>query len=267
MKISQFLKEIDRINVNFSSVSYAELDKTWNSENMLAGFTRIYLILQGSAKIFCAEQEIDLTPGNVYIIPAGTQFSCECPQKMEKIFFHVNVLRYNHYDILNNYNKCIVLKNKQKVINDVFEHLKTDSVNSVLIVKNHVLSLLIEALYQEKIELGSIENYSKNIKNAMSFIEKNLSADLRICDISEALYISDSCLQKLFKSEVGVSVGKYINDRLMYRAQAMLAEKSSTIKGVSEALGYCDQCYFSRRFSQHFKMSPLSFKKKITTKN
>ena len=35
MKISQFLKEIDRINVNSSTVSYAELDKSWDSDNML----------------------------------------------------------------------------------------------------------------------------------------------------------------------------------------------------------------------------------------
>jgi AraC-like DNA-binding protein len=182
---------------------------------------------------------------------------------MSKIYFHVNVLRYNNYDILNGYNKCITLKGKEKEIAEIGRLLKVNSINAVLQVKSHVLSMLSEAIEQEGIELGKIEEYSKSVKKAISLIDKHLNANLRIPDIAEKLYISGSRLQKDFKREVGVPIGKYINDRLMFRAQTMLCDPNILVKEVSDELGFCDQFYFSRKFSQYFNVSPLTYKKKI----
>lgn len=261
-----FTKEIDRINMTFSTVSYAELDSCWEFETLGAPYTRVYLVESGEAKIWCDGEEITLSGGNVYIIPANTPFSCKCENFMNKIFFHINVLRYNNYDILDGYKKCIILKDRRDEIGRAKELFSKDDVNSVLAMKSIVLKLLIDAIEQESIELGKIEEYSESIKKALSIIEKNLSAELRIPDIAEELYISESRLQKDFKKQIGVPIGKYINDRLMSRALELICENKRSVKEISEMLGFCDQFYFSRRFAQYFKNSPSSYKKNIYPK-
>ena len=258
---SLFTKEIDRINMTFSAVSYVEVDKTWTCQRMLAPHTRIYLVLDGEASVNYNGEHIPLLPGNIYILPAGTDFSCECKNVMKKIFFHVNVLRYNNYDILNSYGRCITLKNKEEDIKRVHKLLVKNDVFSALLTKNIILSLLVEAIEQEGIELGSIEEYSHIVKRAISQIDKNLNASLRISDIADTLHISESRLQKDFKREIGLPIGKYINDQIMSRAQILLKNSDMSVKDVSDELGFCDQFYFSRRFSQCFGMSPLTYKK------
>ena len=262
-----FTKEIDRINMTFSTVSYAELDDRWNFESPLGSpYTRVYLVESGEAKIWCNDEEIALSPGNVYIIPAGTPFSCKCEHFMNKIFFHINVLRYNNYDILDGHKSCIVLNDRNSEIARAKELLSKDDVNSVLTMKSLVLNLLIDAITEENIQLGKIEEYSESIKGALSIIDKNLSASLRISDIAEKLYISESRLQKDFKKQLGVAIGKYINDRLMSRALELICENKYPLKEISEMLGFCDQFYFSRRFTQHFNTSPSNYKKNMFPK-
>lgn len=261
-----FTKEIDRINMTFSSVSYAELDFRWGFETLGAPYTRIYLVESGEAQIWCGSEEITLSPDNVYIIPANTPFSCKCEKTMNKIFFHINVLRYNNYDILDGYRSCIVLKNRRSEITQAKELFSKDDINAVLTMKSIVLNLLIDAISQENIQLGKIEEYSEIIKAALSIIEKNLSASLRIPDIAEKLYISESRLQKDFKKQIGVPIGKYINDRLMSRSLELICENKLPVKEISELLGFCDQFYFSRRFTQYFKKSPSNYKKSVYPK-
>jgi len=261
-----FTKEIDRINMTFSTVSYAELDSCWEFATLGAPYTRVYLVESGEAKIWCDGEEITLSGGNVYIIPANTPFSCKCEDYMNKIFFHINVLRYNNYDILDGCKHCIVLKEREFEIALAKKLLSKDDVNAVLTMKSVVLNLLIAAIEQEGIQLGKIEEYSESIKKALSLIEKNLSAELRIPDIAEKLYISESRLQKDFKKQIGVPIGKYINDRLMSRALELICENKLPVKEISELLGFCDQFYFSRRFTQYFGVSPSNYKKRVYPK-
>ena len=94
----------------------------------------------------------------------------------------------------------------------------------------------------------------------LAFIENHLSAKLTIAEIADEMFVSVSKLQKTFKREIGVSVGKYINDSLMLLASREVRSEKS-IKDISDMLGYCDQFYFSRRFSEHFGVSPLNYRK------
>ena len=260
---SLFKDELGRINMTFSAVARADVDSAWTANKMKAPFTRIYLIDSGSARIICRGEVIELVPGNAYILPAGLDFSSECDEFMSKVYFHVNILRYDKYDIFNECNNCIILKDKRELIEELKILLKTETMNSVLTVKSRILSLIAEAIEQENISLGDIEKYSSSVKNALKFIETNLNATLKVSKIADVLYISESRLQKDFKKEIGVSIGKYIDDRLMLKAESLLREKSYSVKEISDTLGFCDQFYFSRRFTQRFGISPTSYKKKL----
>ena len=256
-----FTKEVNRINLTFSAITYAEIDNMWSCPKMLAPFTRVFLVLDGEASVNYNGENIPITPGNIYIFPAGTDFSSLCQNVMKVIFFHVNMLRYNNYEILNSYKKCIILKDKENEIRTVHKLLTKNDVYSALVTKNLALSLFIEAIEQEGIELGKIEEYSPAVKKAIILIDKHLRASLRISELADGIRVSESRLQKDFKREIGIPMGRYINDQLMMKAQTLLKIPEMSVKNVSDKLGFCDQFYFSKRFSQYFGMSPLAYKK------
>jgi AraC family transcriptional regulator of arabinose operon len=105
-------------------------------------------------------------------------------------------------------------------------------------------------------------NYSEYVMDTINYINQNLSASLKVEDLAKRLFVSRSFLAEQFRKEVGVSIGRYIDDQLMTEAQWRLGQSSDSIMQISQALGYGDQCYFSRRFKQLTGMSPQLYRKR-----
>ena len=103
-------------------------------------------------------------------------------------------------------------------------------------------------------------SYSPLVQSAINHINSNLTVNLSVETIAAALFVSPSKLQKKFKAETGVSIGKYIHERIMFTAERKLRQKNMTLKEISESLGFCDQFYFSRCFSQKYGVSPRTFR-------
>ncbi len=105
-----------------------------------------------------------------------------------------------------------------------------------------------------------MENYSEITKQAIECINENLSAGLAVSDISSRIFTSRSNLQKIFKADTGISVGKYIDLLILEKAKEYLTYEDMTINEISRRLGFCDRCYFSRKFFSVYKMTPHKYR-------
>ena len=98
---------------------------------------------------------------------------------------------------------------------------------------------------------------------ALDYIEKNLSLKLTASEIAKNLFVSESKLVKLFKSEIGVTIGKYIDDYLFDYAEHLLLNTKLSIRQISEKLEFCDQFYFSLKFTVKYGKSPRTYRKEM----
>ena len=130
-----------------------------------------------------------------------------------------------------------------------------------LMLKNEIYKTVCEFLRTAGEKYGEVRDYSKPVSDAISYVRTHLTASLTVKEISEASLCSKSTLSAMFKNEVGQSVATYIEDLLMSEAQTMLLYSDRTVGQISEKLGYCDQFYFSRRFSKRFGISPKDYRK------
>jgi len=80
------------------------------------------------------------------------------------------------------------------------------------------------------------------------------AAKMALCAVAEEM-------EKLFRKEVGVSVGQYIDDQLMRTAQERLDQTNDSIAKISQSLGFADSYYFSRRFKQLCGITPLRYRR------
>ena len=169
------------------------------------------------------------------------------------------------YDLFFDTNKIYSLpypKEKSTLLKNI---LKSENYVDLIKLKYMVLDTVLDFFHEFPIENPTIKKHSKLIQQIITSIEENTTINLTVFDISKALFISESKIRNDFKKEMGITIGKYIDDMVFIKAKRLLTN-SNSIAAVGAELGFCDQFYFSRRFKEKFKITPSRFKKenKIT---
>ena len=249
-----------RVNLEIEEIRYGLLDREWNLKNLRASFTRVYFPLEGEGILTFGDETVTIRPGNIYIVPSELNFSGFCPKYLNKIYVHLTLRHPNGSDLLSGIDHCLVLPDTEGRITEVDRLCSTPDLRSVLRLKQILYELLLDALALSPNRNLSIQTYSETTKAALAYIDDHLSACLTIDEIATALFVSKLALQKKFREELGKPIGKYIDDCLMARAESALLSPSFSIKEISDSLGFCDQFYFSRKFTQTHGMSPRKFR-------
>lgn len=260
---SGILHNTNTINMDIYEIAHAKIDTDWVDEHVCSGYTRIYMIIDGRAKISHKDTVITMRPGNIYIIPSGVDFSYCCDKYMEKLYFHVGVTFLEGYDLLKELNSFIILENMSEIILKMKNYIFDNSIYSFIAIKSCLYNIINESIVNSDLLKQPVLKYSPIVKNTLKYIQDNLSVKLLVSEIADKMYISSSKLQKTFKNEVGVSIGKYIDDSLMFIAEQELRKGKKSLKEISDMLGYCDQFYFSRKFSKKYGIAPLKYKNKL----
>lgn len=255
-------RDLNRFPMQVLSLAHCCLDSSWQSANSRAHFTRIYLPISGEGKVCCEGQELLLTPGNIYLIPADTQYAYRCDDSLEKLFIHIVIPRYDRNDLFHGHKAPIVFPDLEGCLPRLQRHLG-DSFADSLQIRACLLSIVAQAMAVSDLPDPGKNRCSALTENALAYIESHLSARLSSETVSGALHISTSTLQKRFRAEAGISMGRYISDRLLSAAANTLYTTDLSIREVSERLGFCDQFYFSKRFSKHYGISPSAYRKSL----
>jgi AraC-like DNA-binding protein/mannose-6-phosphate isomerase-like protein (cupin superfamily) len=94
------------------------------------------------------------------------------------------------------------------------------------------------------------------IRRAQTYIIEHLAHSLDITILSQQAHLSATQFKTLFKRDMGQSPMHYITSLRMEKAKALLTHSDLPVQQVAEQVGYNDLSAFSRRFRQHFGLSP-----------
>ena len=94
---------------------------------------------------------------------------------------------------------------------------------------------------------------------SIEYIEANLNRRITACDIAAYLNISTSSLLHCFKSEMGTSLHRYITEKRLIYAQALMADGAKPTE-VYECCGFEDYSGFYKAFVKMFGYSPSNRK-------
>ncbi len=260
MKNKKFLL-LPRLNMEILHAEHAELNNNWRATDIASPFTRVYLVTRGSGFVRYGNTEITLSPGNIYIIPAGLKNSFGCEDHLNKTYFHIAITLPTGYDLLEGLNECLVF-NDERTVEEITECVKIPSAKSLIRIQSFLYDIVYRSI--NNIDDFSLKKLSAGVSETISFIDANISATLTLAKISDALSSSPAKLRKDFREETGISIGKYVDNRVMHKAELMVREGIYSIKEISDMLGFCDQFYFSRCFAQKFGMPPSRYREHNT---
>lgn len=103
----------------------------------------------------------------------------------------------------------------------------------------------------------------QNVERACNYILKNLcSSELGLNTVAENLYLNPDYLNRIFKKQMGMSIGHYILDQRMKLAADMLKESKHTATEIGEIIGYVSYTAFSVAFKNYYGCSPSTYREK-----
>ena len=105
--------------------------------------------------------------------------------------------------------------------------------------------------------------YSPNMCKIINYISLNLSEDISLYSIAEAVNFSPSYISRKFKEEVGKSLSTYITEQRMILAKSLLEKTGLSIKEISLYIGIPDWNYFTKLFKKAFGITPTEYKKTL----
>lgn len=106
----------------------------------------------------------------------------------------------------------------------------------------------------------NLQHYSVIIRKALTYINTDLCADLRLNVLAELLNVNASYLSTLFKKEVGMTLTDYVNKSRVEHAQKLLLCTDLPIKSIAQQCGIPDIYYFTRLFKRITSTTPKVYR-------
>ncbi len=105
------------------------------------------------------------------------------------------------------------------------------------------------------------------IQQTISYMQEHLNATLKLSQLSERVNISSSHYATLFKKKTGYAPIAYFNLLKVQKACQYLQFTELRVGEIALKLGFEDQYYFSRLFSNIMESSPVEYRKRVLNKN
>ncbi len=236
----------------------------WHAKEPMPPYSRMYYILDGGGRLEWAEGELTMKKGRLYLIPAGYSFSYSCADSMRQLYFHIDLVNRGGYDLLRGVEQILELEVSVDRMEQMAELYRSTDAVDMLEIRSILMSDLTVMLKGSGIRFDQ-RGYCDCVRRAIKVIGDSPRVSLRVGEIAERCYVSADTLAHKFKQEVGVSVGRYIDELVMFRAQELLIKSDMSIAQISATLEFCDQFYFSRRFKERHGISPQAYRSQRKT--
>ena len=252
---------MNHLEIRLGDHGYVQVDRTWHSEQVCSPFSRLYLVRRGEGLLRVGGNSLTMRPGFAYWIPAGLCFDYLCENAMEKLFFHVQALKPDGYDLLMGMGRVETRPLPAGEPDRLLALYRRRDYEAALLLKAAITALTADMAKGGALEEQVIRDYSPAVADTIRYIRRHLSLQLSVRELAGRLYLTPNAQGRQFRQETGLTIGRYIDDLLFFSAQAQLIGSDKTIREISDALGFCDPFYFSRRFKQRYGQTPGAYRR------
>ncbi len=252
--------DINAVQLNILAYGHADMNVNWQGTAVSPMFSRLYYILDGDPYILKDGERISLEVGKCYILPTGYSYYYACETTMEQIYFHINLDDFAGKDLLRFANGVMEYTPDKTVFSELLSYVGSEELFDGLKLRQIVYTSVLTMLEKYNVPLIT-PKYSECVKLAIEYIKGHLSLNLGIAELAAHSFVSQSTLAKKFRTEVGVTIGRYIDDAIMFEAEQLLRSTNMSVLVISERYGFCDQFYFSRQFKKKYGKSPQKYRK------
>lgn len=132
---------------------------------------------------------------------------------------------------------------------------------------HQLVSIIMDAVERKEACRAEVEDVHPLVKSVSRFVEENLTRQLSLAEIAEAVFISPTHLSRKFKNVSSRSLSSFILEKRLSRAAELLAaDDAANITDVAGQVGFDNPSYFTSCFKQFTGMTPMRYRKKTNSK-
>jgi len=120
--------------------------------------------------------------------------------------------------------------------------------------------------YRERLAAPPDERVAVVLAEVSRIIERDLSGDLSLPRLGEAVGLSPGYLGKMFKAAKGVHLVDYVTERRLTEAARLLSETGDDVQDIGRSVGFNTPAYFIRRFKQRYGRTPYEYRRTAANK-
>jgi len=105
---------------------------------------------------------------------------------------------------------------------------------------------------------------TRQLHEAIAFIDANLGADLSLASLARLMSMSPSTFARLFKASVGATTHSFVLSRRLQRAEILLNGDTS-LSEIALAVGFASQSHFTEAFRRRTGRTPSRARRQADT--
>ena len=125
--------------------------------------------------------------------------------------------------------------------------------------QGYVTAVLGEFLEQVPLKNGDRSDVDTVIR-ILEYCKENFTQDITIRQVSEALYMSQSQISKIFAHKIKCNFREYINLLRVAKAKELLADSTQKVLDIMGACGFRNQSSFNRVFRDYCGVTPREYR-------
>ena len=236
--------------------------------NEIHPYHEILYYLGGEATFICEGYQEPLTPGTLLIIPKETYhtfrigdqanytrlaitFSALAPlsSRLDGILSGIRVIREPNEGL-------------RALLSRMCNALEEEGDRTVqeALLYGSLLVLLCEVGAEGGLLARMPRADSSLVRRAIAYIDAHFAEEISVSTLARALYVSPSTLSHTFKTELDISLHKYILQKRLIHAHRLLAEHRKSTKVYLEC-GYNDYSSFYKAYVKMFGHPPSDDKR------
>ena len=258
----QSLCGLNGLHLRILDCGHARSAREWVGNVVSPSYSRLYYICGGDPYFTTAEgRTVEMKAGCCYFLPAGFSFDHACRTQMEQLYFHIQLIDDTGLDLFRGCSEMMVDTPGTERIQRMIELAASKQPDDALRLRQELYGTILSMLERHEVHLNRTD-YARCILDAVAYIRKKLSVQLTVKQLAEHAHVSESTLEKAFRAELGMTVGRYVDEEIFLAAERQLKQTKLSIAQISERFGFCDQFYFSRRFRVRYGLSPQQYRKR-----
>ncbi len=130
-------------------------------------------------------------------------------------------------------------------------------------MKQLFLELMREEARRGRFHLTAKPRNDERIGLAVDYINRNFTGEIAVEDIARHVRLGEAQFRKLFRRELGLTPGAYLQRTRLVHAARLLARYDLTLAEVAEQSGFSNECYFTTAFRKNFARTPGQYRRYI----
>lgn len=262
IEFNSFNQVINNIHFNILEHGFLHAGQDWNFTKLSSPFNRLYFVIAGKGHVSNDLGSIDLEGGNAYIVPLNTTCDYSCDTELHKFYIHFRIELIPGHDLFEETNDFRSLPVDNSIVEELVKSAGSGQIGDMVKAKGILLEFIGNLISLCPNNLNEQMKMSNHYIQLYSYIKSNCYADLRVKNIAKHLNVPMTNLSKNFKNDTGLTLKKYIDDKIVQKAQELLLTTTLPIKNVSYELHFLDEFHFSRFFKNKIGISPNKYRQR-----